>query len=145
MSSPRRRSTSRPSIVCELGGKYLGTQIRLTSIIVNELLGRYKSASRICALCTRPRIFVVPTPPRVRCPQTAHQRDTLIYHTSVFTGERKDWRTRTLLHIRDSLYGSNQSRVKRKGQRTHLLFAVPRCPQTPSHDASSLRLARCHP
>src|SRR6267154_1935298 len=123
MSSPRRRSTSWPSIVCELRGKYLGTQMRLTSIIMSELLGRYKSASRICALCTCPRIVVVPTPPCMRCPQTAHQRDTLIYHTSVFTGERKDWCTPMLLHIWDSLYGSNQSRVKRKGQRTHLLFA----------------------
>ncbi|KAG2115841.1 uncharacterized protein F5147DRAFT_382365 [Suillus discolor] len=63
MSSPRRRSTSRPSSLCELyyWWKYIRKEERPTSIIVNEH-GRCKSASRICALCTRPRIFAVPTP-----------------------------------------------------------------------------------
>jgi len=63
MSSPRRRSTSRPSSWCELydWGRYIAKEGRPTSIIVNEH-GRCKSASRICALCTRPRIFAVPTP-----------------------------------------------------------------------------------
>lgn len=33
----------------------------LTSMMVNEQ-GRWRSANFICALCTRPRIFAVPTP-----------------------------------------------------------------------------------
>ncbi|KAG2369798.1 hypothetical protein BDR07DRAFT_541526 [Suillus spraguei] len=89
MSSPRRRSTSRPSSSCEPHGwgRYIGKEGRLTSIIVNEH-GRCKSARRICALCTRPRIFAVPL--HVQSLQIDHQRDALSCDTSVLSNGKEN-------------------------------------------------------
>ncbi|KAG1782960.1 hypothetical protein EV702DRAFT_234392 [Suillus placidus] len=103
MSSPRRRSTSRPSSLCELHdlGGDIGKEGRPTSIIVNEH-GRCKSASRICALCTRPRIFAVPTPRAMPANRPSMRRIILRYVS--FVQCREKWRTRMLLRIRGSLH-----------------------------------------
>lgn len=78
MSSPRRRSTSRPSSLCQLHDLGIYRKRRQTSIIVNEH-GRCKSASRICALCTRPRIFAVPTPRAMPANRPSMRRIILRY------------------------------------------------------------------
>ena len=62
MSKPRRRSTSRPCNETRMGLGYNYKRYCVcTSITVKEH-GKNKSASFICALCTRPRILAVPTP-----------------------------------------------------------------------------------